>query len=106
MSVTAAVVTAPRVLLVDGCEACAGRTTVLRGQARAGEGALRYVEVSLDAGITWDEASLTGPNLPGVWVEWEHPWTPPNPGVQEVRLRVTDAAGTVREGVTAHLHVD
>ena len=54
----------------------AGRMTVLRGRAWAGEATVGVVEVSTDGGHTWDEATLTGPNEPSSWVEWEHAWTP------------------------------
>lgn len=101
-----ALATAPRVILVDGCdEPCVGRTEVLRGQARAGHGTLRYVELSLDAGATWEEATLTGPNVEGLWVEWEHPWLPAHQGVQTLRMRVTDSAGVRRDAITATFDV-
>lgn len=76
-------------------EHCAGRLSVLRGHVRAAAGTVRYVEVSLDAGSHWDEASLTGDNAPGGAVEWEHPWTPLEAATYDLLVRVTDSEGTV-----------
>ena len=53
----------------------------------------RVVEVSADAGQTWHEATLTGPNEPSCWVGWELPWTPPRAGDHELRVRATDSLG-------------
>jgi hypothetical protein len=70
-----------------------GRVSVLRGRAWAGEASIRMVEVSTDGGVTWDEASLTGPNEESAWVEWEHPWIPSTGGEQVVVTRATDSLG-------------
>ena len=71
----------------------AGRMTVLRGRAWAGEATVGVVEVSTDGGDTWDEATLTGPNEPSSWVEWEHAWTPGAAGPHELVSRATDSLG-------------
>jgi DMSO/TMAO reductase YedYZ molybdopterin-dependent catalytic subunit len=76
-----------------------GDLTVLRGRAWAGEASIRIVEVSTDGGRTWDEASLTGPNEPSAWVEWEHPWIPSAPGAHELVTRATDGLGRVQPDV-------
>lgn len=78
----------------------AGRLSVLRGRVRATSGTVRYVEVSTDDGLHWDEASLTGDNVPGTEVEWEHPWTPLLSESYRVLVRITDSAGatTIAEG--------
>ena len=70
-----------------------GRTTVLRGRAWSGEATIAYVEVSADAGQTWHEAVLTGPNEPSCWVGWELAWTPPHAGDYELLVRATDSLG-------------
>lgn len=77
----------------------AGRLTVLRGRAWAGEASIRMVEVSTDGGQTWDEASLTGPNEPSAWVEWEHPWIPERAGEQVLVTRATDSLGRTQPEV-------
>ena len=70
-----------------------GRTTVLRGRAWSGEATVAHVEVSSDAGQTWHEATLTGPNEPSCWVGWELAWTPPRAGDHELWVRATDSLG-------------
>ena len=58
-----------------------------------GRGHGRAVEVSADAGQTWHEATLTGPNEPSCWVGWELAWTPPRAGDHELWVRATDSLG-------------
>ncbi|MGZ4447999.1 MAG: sulfite oxidase [Nocardioides sp.] len=77
-------------------EPAVGRMSVLRGRAWSGEASIRMVEVSADGGRTWDEASLTGPNEPSGWVEWEHPWTPATAGEVVLMTRATDSLGRVQ----------
>ena len=48
---------------------------------------------SNDGGLTWDEASLTGPNEESAWVEWEHPWIPEAAGDHVLVTRATDSRG-------------
>lgn len=74
---------------------CAGRLSVLRGRVRATTGTVRYVEVSTDSGTHWDEASLTGENIPGDLIEWEHPWTPLEAMTYRVLVRITDSDGEI-----------
>jgi DMSO/TMAO reductase YedYZ molybdopterin-dependent catalytic subunit len=69
------------------------KVSVLRGRAWAGEAAIRVVEVSTDGGLTWDEASLTGPNEPSAWVAWEHSWIPRRSGEHVLVTRATDSLG-------------
>ena len=71
----------------------AGRQTVLRGRAWAGEAAIDRVEVSTDRGRSWRPARLLDSNEPSAWVRWELPWTPPTEGLHEVRTRATDTFG-------------
>jgi DMSO/TMAO reductase YedYZ molybdopterin-dependent catalytic subunit len=71
----------------------AGRMSLLRGRAWSGEASIRMVEVSVDGGTTWDEATLTGTNEPSSWVEWEHSWTPEQPGEHVLMTRATDSLG-------------
>jgi DMSO/TMAO reductase YedYZ molybdopterin-dependent catalytic subunit len=71
----------------------AGRATVLRGRAWSGDATVAVVEVSDDGGLTWREATLTGPNEPSCWVGWELPWTPATDGTIGLRVRATDSDG-------------
>ena len=57
------------------------------------------VEVSTDAGRTWDEASLTGSNETSAWVEWEHPWIPDRAGEHVLVTRGTDSRGRTQPDV-------
>lgn len=79
--------------LPPAAEVVAGRLTVLRGRAWAGDATIAAVEVSTDDGLTWDEARLTGPNDRSCWVQWEHPWTPTAAGDQVICTRATDSTG-------------
>lgn len=82
-----------------------GTMTVLRGTAWAGGASLRYLEVSTDDGLTWEEAQLTGDNRPASWVEWEHPWVPRHPGAHAVITRATDNDGLRRPMERHAVHV-
>ena len=84
---------APRTLETASGDHCAGRLSVLRGRVRVDSGTVRYVEVSLDEGAHWDEASITGENVPGDFVEWEHPWTPLEAATYRLLVRITDSGG-------------
>lgn len=74
----------------------AGRMTVLRGRAWSGEATVAVVEVSTDGGSSWQEATLTGPNEPSSWVEWEHAWVPRRPGAHVLVTRASDSRGRVQ----------
>lgn len=87
-------VAAPSTLESAPGEHCAGRLSVLRGRVKATTGTVRYVEISLDGGLHWDEASITGENVPGDLVEWEHPWTPLEADTYRLLLRITSSDGT------------
>jgi DMSO/TMAO reductase YedYZ molybdopterin-dependent catalytic subunit len=78
-----------------------GRMTVLRGRAWAGEATVGVVEVSTDGGQTWHETTLTGPNEPSSWVEWEHAWTPDEAGSHDLVSRATDSRGRVQPDAAA-----
>ncbi len=75
-----------------------GRMSVLRGRAWSGGATVAAVEVSTDGGQSWHEATLTGPNEPSSWVEWEHAWTPGAAGVHELLTRATDSHGRTQPG--------
>ncbi|MCW2844681.1 MAG: sulfite oxidase [Nocardioides sp.] len=83
----------------------AGRMSVLRGRAWSGEATVSVVELSTDGGATWQETTLTGPNEPSSWVEWEHAWTPSQTGPHELVTRATDSRGR-RQPVQAPLNDD
>lgn len=78
-------ITAIRVnsLIVDpqpGATLPAGRRTELLGIAWDGGSGIRGVEVSLDDGATWREATLGNDLGPYSWRQWRFPMAPAQPG--------------------------
>jgi DMSO/TMAO reductase YedYZ molybdopterin-dependent catalytic subunit len=65
----------------------------LGGIAWAGEERIAGVEVSTDAGLTWQPARLSGKDLPFTWRLWSAPWLPPQPGYYTVLSRAKDTTG-------------
>ncbi|OGP52785.1 MAG: hypothetical protein A2Y65_00690 [Deltaproteobacteria bacterium RBG_13_52_11] len=65
------------------------REILIRGSAKGGEQRLTKVEVSLDAGKTWNEAQ----GLEG----WQYRFVPVPRKTYELTLRVTNAAGVVSD---------
>ena len=68
----------------------------LEGRAWSGQGEIRRVEVSVDAGATWADADLG--DAPGrhAWRAWSYRWAPAGPGDCELLCRASDAAGNVQ----------
>ncbi|WP_458207463.1 molybdopterin-dependent oxidoreductase [Haladaptatus sp. NG-SE-30] len=71
-------------------------TVQLAGHAYAGTRGIRRVEVSVDGGQSWQDATL-GPKLPGtdVWRQWRFEWKPGD-GTHEVVVHATDGDGRVQ----------
>ncbi len=67
----------------------------LTGRAWAGRAQVRRVEVSIDAGKTWNDASLGDPVGPYAWREWSFDWQAV-PGHHELAVRATDSDGHVQ----------
>ena len=65
----------------------------LFGVAWAGEEAVARVEISTDAGATWDPATLIGPQARYSWTLWEYLWEVDAPGAYTVLVRATSAGG-------------
>jgi DMSO/TMAO reductase YedYZ molybdopterin-dependent catalytic subunit len=81
-------ITTPR----DGEQVAAGRTRVT-GVAWTGTGTVSGVEISIDAGRSWQPARLTSEPRPGTWRLWEADATIRSPGEQLLRARATDSDG-------------
>jgi DMSO/TMAO reductase YedYZ molybdopterin-dependent catalytic subunit len=66
------------------------------GHAYAGTRGIERVEVSTDAGETWNDATLSEP-LPGsdVWRQWRYEWDA-EPGEHEVVVRAVDGEGDLQ----------
>jgi hypothetical protein len=68
---------------------------VATGIASAGDRGITRVEVSLDEGQTWADATLEPSiNPPLTWVRWAYPFDA-TPGTIKMRMRATDGTGQV-----------
>jgi DMSO/TMAO reductase YedYZ molybdopterin-dependent catalytic subunit len=66
---------------------------LLTGRAWAGEAPVSRVEVTVDGGTTWAEATLDAePGAPWVWRSWTFEWQA-TPGRYVLGARATDASG-------------
>ena len=71
----------------------AGATYPVEGLATDGGAGIRLVEVSTDAGQTWETAKLD-PSLGRYsWRRWKLDWTPANSGVHRLMVRATNDDG-------------
>jgi DMSO/TMAO reductase YedYZ molybdopterin-dependent catalytic subunit len=68
----------------------------LEGRAWSGRGAIERVEVSVDGGASWADASLGDAPGPYAWRAWSFLWRDAAPGEHELLCRATDAAGNVQ----------
>ena len=74
-------------------------SVMLGGFAYAGDRGISKVEVSTDAGKTWQEAVLKPPISKDTWALWAFEWTPTQPGPVDVYARATDGTGAVQTSV-------
>jgi len=70
-----------------------GRRFTIRGAAWAGENRVRKVEVSVDAGASWQPARLNSEPKPYAWVCWSHDWKIAGPGSYELLVTAGDDRG-------------
>jgi DMSO/TMAO reductase YedYZ molybdopterin-dependent catalytic subunit len=68
-------------------------TVILGGMAFAGDRGVSKVEVSVDGGKTWKEATLKPTASSLAWVLWAYEWIPPSVGQYTVYARATDGDG-------------
>jgi DMSO/TMAO reductase YedYZ molybdopterin-dependent catalytic subunit len=79
-----------------------GRRASVGGIAFAGTRGVSKVQVSIDNGVTWIDASIKEPLSPYSWVLWAAELSLPNGGSQQqqqnvrLRVRATDKAGNVQ----------
>jgi len=69
------------------------RALAIRGAAWAGDDGVARVEVTLDGGATWTEASMTPPRNRYDWVRWQVSIPLPGDGSYEIFARATDTQG-------------
>jgi DMSO/TMAO reductase YedYZ molybdopterin-dependent catalytic subunit len=69
----------------------------IAGIAFAGDRGISKVEVSVDGGVTWNEAVLKPPRSPYSWVLWAYQWTPTTSGNVTLSVRAYDGTGTLQD---------
>jgi sulfite oxidase len=76
----------------------AGKALTIRGAAWSGDaGPVTAVEISLDAGRTWQPAVLRRDQRTDFgWRLWEYRWTPPREAYYTIYARARDAAGNTQ----------
>jgi len=72
-------------------------STPIAGVAFAGDRGISKVEVSVDGGNTWNEATLKPPRSPYSWVLWAYDWTPTAAGSAKITVRATDGQGQLQD---------
>jgi len=80
--------------------------TWIAGVAWAGDRGIELVEVSLDAGTTWEAAQVREPLSSVSWVQWAFRWTPREARTVTVACRATDGEGNVQTARLAQPHPD
>ena len=75
----------------------AGVPTWVAGVAWAGLRGIARVEVSLDDGRTWREATLNPSLSRSAWTQWAYRWTPERPGRHALRCRAADGSGRLQD---------
>ncbi|MGH9369578.1 MAG: sulfite oxidase [Thermoanaerobaculia bacterium] len=74
----------------------AGTVATIRGFAFSGAPDIARVEISQDAGATWQEAALDPRHDPWAWRLWSFRWEPKAPGRTTLHARATDSRGSVQ----------
>ncbi len=82
---------------LDGSTVGAKRTTYIAGVAFSGNKGISEVDVSTDAGQSWQRAILKQPLSGLTWVLWELAWQPPKAGSYSVVARAIDLEGNVQD---------
>ncbi len=78
-----------------------GESVIIGGVAYAGDRGISKVEVSVDGGKTWEQATLKPPASKQSWVLWAFEWTPPRAGAYTVYARATDGNDQTQTSVQA-----
>ena len=71
-------------------------TQLLTGRAWSGCAPITRVEVSVNGGLSWTEATLGDTVSPYAWLSWTQVWDATKPGEYELCVRATDGAGNVQ----------
>lgn len=73
-----------------------GKEHLFKGIAYGGPFPIKKVEITFDAGKTWNEAPFELPASPYTWVIWYYNWLPPKAGTYQVAVRAIDVNGLVQ----------
>ena len=73
-----------------------GREIVVRGWAWSGYGAITRVEIGLDGGNSWQDATIGTPDSAHAWTPWECVMQAARIGRVSLRSRATDASGATQ----------
>jgi hypothetical protein len=103
---TATVNTNARIDVPGSTVRWSGGEVSIAGIAFAGSRGIQKVEVSLDQGKTWSDATLETPAGPITWVRWVVRWTPAGPGPATLWARATDGRGDVQTPVLREPYPD
>lgn len=79
---------------------------LVAGVAHASEIGVRSVEVSIDGGRTWNEATLTRGTTPYVWTPWGYVFRNVSAGQWRLMVRATDNAGVRQDQMEAGILAD
>lgn len=71
-------------------------THIVKGMAWSGCGLITRVEISVDGGSTWSDASLEANPDKWLWVRWAYTWDAQKPGKHSILARATDETGRVQ----------
>ena len=77
-------------------QALQGPEQPFRGIAFGGPNTIQKVELSFDAGKTWNQAEIEPPQSPYSWVIWNYRWRPPKTGKFQIAVQATDVKGNVQ----------
>jgi DMSO/TMAO reductase YedYZ molybdopterin-dependent catalytic subunit len=80
----------------DATPVSRGGIVPLRGTASGGDRGVSRVEVSVDDGRTWQDATITYPGTRLSWVLWSYDWRPSLAGTAAIQARATDGTGEVQ----------
>ena len=82
---------------LDGGNVSVNRTTYIAGVAFSGNKGISEVDVSVNAGQTWQRATLKQPLSDLTWVLWEYAWQPTITGQAIIAVRAIDMEGNVQD---------
>ena len=75
------------------------RALHVRGAAWAGEAEIAKVEISTDAGVSWQRAQLGREQSKYAWRQWSYFWKAPKAGEYAIMSRATDSQGRAQPAI-------